>query len=171
VPASLTIAAGVTVAADPGRVWSLAVDWAMQRDWIWATRTSGGQGQGAIVTARTGFGPVGFTDTMLIAEWEPPRRCVVTHTGKLVRGEGVFEVLPRDGRSEFRWTERIVLPEGVTGMVPAPIRPGFTRIAFAIIAPLARAGVGSALIRFARLATSPGHAAMTDSRQAGLPSR
>jgi hypothetical protein len=156
VPASLTIVAGVTLAADPGRVWNLALDWATQRDWMWATRTSGGQGQGAVVTARTGFGPVGFTDTMLITEWDPPRRCVVTHTGNVVRGEGVFEVMPREGRSEFRWTERIVLPESVVGLVPAPIRPAFTLIAFAVIAPLGRAGMGSALIRFARLATSQG---------------
>lgn len=151
----LTITASVTVAADPRRVWDLAVDWAMQSSWIWATRTSGGHGRGSIVTARTGFGPVGFTDTMMITEWTPPRRCVLTHTGTLVRGEGVFEVRPCEGRSEFRWTERIVLPEAVVRLVPVPLRPAFTRIAFALIAPLARAGLGSALARFARLITSP----------------
>src|ERR1039457_5631357 len=106
-PTSLTIAAGVTVGARPERVWDLAFDWSRQHEWIWATRTSGGHGLGAGVTGRTGIGPVGFTDTMEITQWDPPRRCTVTHTGTIVRGEGIFEGLPRGSRSEFRWTERI----------------------------------------------------------------
>jgi Polyketide cyclase / dehydrase and lipid transport len=142
----------VTIAADPDRVWQLAVDWSRQQDWIWATRTTGGQGLGATVTARTGAGPLGFTDPMLITEWDPPRRCAVTHTGSIVRGKGVFEVLPRDGGSEFRWTEWIVLPEPRGGPVPPVVLAGLTRIAYALIAPIARAGLGSSLIRFARLA-------------------
>jgi len=151
VPASLSVTAGVTVAADPRRVWDLAVDWSAQRAWIWATTTSGGQGLGATVTGRTGVGPAGFTDTMLITEWDPPRRCTVSHTGRVVRGEGVFEVLPRGDRSEFRWTERILLPDALVALVPAAVLPAFTRLAFAVIAPVARAGLGSSLIRFARL--------------------
>ena len=150
--ASLTITAGVTVAADPDRVWDLAVDWSAQRDWIWATRTTGGQGLGATVTARTGAGPIGFTDRMLVTEWDPPRRCTMAHTGKIVRGEGVFEVIPRGSGSEFRWTERIVLPEPIVGLVPAAMQAAFTRIAYAVIAPIARAGLGSSLVRFARRA-------------------
>ncbi len=150
-PASLSVTAGVTVAADPRRVWDLAVDWSAQRAWIWATTTSGGQGLGATVTGRTGVGPAGFTDTMLITEWDPPRRCTVSHTGRVVRGEGVFEVLPRGDRSEFRWTERILLPDALVALVPAAVLPAFTRLAFAVIAPVARAGLGSSLIRFARL--------------------
>jgi hypothetical protein len=152
VPASLTITAGVTIAADPDRVWQLAVDWSRQRDWIWATRTTGGHGLGATVTARTGAGPVAFTDTMLITEWDPPRRCTVTHTGRIVRGHGVFEVLPRDGRSEFRWTESILLPGPLVGLVPPDMVGAFARIAYAVVAPIARAGLGSSLVRFARLA-------------------
>lgn len=155
VPASLTIAAGVTVAADPRRVWDLAVDWAAQRCWIWATTTSGGQGLGASVTGRTALGPVGFTDTMVITEWDPPRRCTVTHTGRIVRGEGVFEVRPRGDRAEFRWTERILLPEPVLALVPPVARPAFTRFAYAVIAPLARAGLGYSVLRFARLLGAP----------------
>ena len=148
----LTITASVTIAADPEQVWQLAVDWSRQRDWIWATRTTGGKGVGATVTARTGAGPVAFTDTMLITEWDPPRRCTMTHTGRVVRGEGVFEVLPRAGGSEFRWTERVWLPEGLVGLVPPAMVGGFTRIAYAVIAPIARAGLRSSLVRFARLA-------------------
>jgi len=158
VPASLTIAAGVTIRADPDVVWRLAVDWPRQREWIWATRTCGGHGPGATVTARTGIGPLGFTDTMLITEWDPPRRCTVTHTGAVVRGDGVLEVLPRggEGRCEFRWTERILLPQPLADLVPAVAVPAVTRAAYAVIAPLARAGLGASLLRFARLVGSGG---------------
>ncbi|HEX6932737.1 MAG TPA: SRPBCC family protein [Streptosporangiaceae bacterium] len=153
--ASLTITAGVSVAAEPRRVWDLAVDWSAQRAWIWATTTTGGHGLGATVTGWTGFGPVGFTDTMLITEWDPPRRCTVSHTGPVVRGEGVFEVLPRGDGSQFRWTERILLPEALLMLVPAALQPAFARLVFGAIAPVARAGLGYSLIRFARLIASP----------------
>ena len=155
VPVSLTISAGVTVAADPRAVWDLAVDWAAQQRWIWATTTSGGHGLGAVVTGRTGIGRASFTDTMVITEWDPPRRCTVRHTGRVVRGEGVFEVLPRENGAEFRWTERIAPPEVLVALVPAALRPAFTRLAYAAIAGVARAGLGYSLIRFARLLTGP----------------
>jgi uncharacterized protein YndB with AHSA1/START domain len=154
VPASLTISAGVTVAAEPQRVWDLAVDWSAQREWIWATTTSGGHGMGAVVTGWTGIGPVGFTDTMVITEWDPPRRCTVSHTGRVVRGDGVFEVRPRENGSEFRWTERILLPEALLAILPAALQPAFARLAYAVIAPVARAGLGYSLIKFARLFAS-----------------
>ncbi|HUZ55241.1 MAG TPA: SRPBCC family protein [Streptosporangiaceae bacterium] len=153
-PTSLTITAGVTIDADPERVWELAFDWSRQHEWIWATRTSGGHGLGAGVTGRTGIGPVGITDTMEITEWDPPRRCTVTHTGNIVRGEGIFEVLPRGSRSEFRWTERILLPAPLLDLVPAAAQPTFARVACALLAPLARAGLGSSLLRFGRLVES-----------------
>jgi len=143
VPARIIVAAAITVRASPERIWNLAVDWPRQRQWIWATRTSGGRGEGALVTARTGFGPVGFTDRMVITGWEPPRRCEVTHTGWFVRGRGVFEVRPRGDRCEFRWTEYVQLPEALP--------PRLARLVCAIVGPLARAGLGSSLVRFARL--------------------
>jgi hypothetical protein len=140
----LTVAAGVVVRADRERVWRLVTDWARQREWIWATRTHGGQGVGAKVTGWTGFGPVGFTDPMVITEWLPPERCAVTHLGKVVRGTGVFEVLPRvrEGEAEFRWTEIIELP-----LPPLIGKP----LAVAVIGPIARMVLGSSLRRFARV--------------------
>ena len=93
--APLEITSRVLVAAEPARVWQVAMDWSRQREWIWATQVRGGAGPGAEVVARTGLGPVGFTDTMVITEWDPPRRCVVRHTGRVVRGLGIFEVTGR----------------------------------------------------------------------------
>ncbi len=140
-PTKLTIAAGVLVPAAPERVWEAAIDWRRQREWIWATRVDGGNGAGAAVSGWTGIGRIGFTDTMVITEWDPPRRCTVTHTGKVVRGSGEFEVHPRGDRSEFRWIERIELP----------LPPALGRLAAAVIGPVARLGLGSSLHRFARL--------------------
>ena len=135
------VAARVTVAAGPDRVWEAVVDWSGQHRWILATRVSGGQGVGAEVTGRTGFGPAGFTDQMVITEWDPPRRCVVRHTGRLVRGLGVFEVLPRGAATEFRWAEHLMLP----------LPPAAGRLAALVLAPLVRGGLALSLRRFARL--------------------
>ena len=131
--------AGVLLDADPERVWRLAVDWPRQREWILGTRTEGGQGVGAAVTGRTGIGPVGFTDPMVITDWDPPRRCVVSHRGRLVRGEGEFEVARLGCRSQLLWTERIVLPRALG------------RLAYVVIGRVTRLGLGWSLRRFARL--------------------
>ena len=135
------VAARVTVAATPGRVWEAVVDWPGQRRWVLATRVHGGHGVGAQVIGRTGFGPAGFTDQMVITEWDPPRRCVVRHSGRLVRGLGVFEVMPRGAASEFRWAEHLELP----------LPPAAGRVAALLLAPVARGGLALSLRRFARL--------------------
>lgn len=109
------ITSRVLVPAEPDALWRLAMDWPRQGAWMLATQVSGGQGVGATVTARTGVGPVAFTDTMVITEWYPPHRCVVRHTGHVVRGTGVFEVVSRGTMSEFSWTERLRLPSRVPG--------------------------------------------------------
>ncbi len=144
-PTTLQVAAEVTVDAEPEQVWRTALDWSRQHEWIWATRVRGGQGTGAEVIGWTGIGPVGFTDPMVITDWDPPRRCVVTHTGRVVRGTGIFEVAPRGSRSEFRWTEHLELP----------VPPAVGRLAGMVIAPLAEWGLRSSLRRLARLLPAP----------------
>ena len=121
------------------------MDWARQGDWIPGTQVSGGTGVGAQVTARTAIGPVGFTDTMIITEWDPPRRCVVRHTGRVVRGSGIFEVIGGGAESEFRWTELVELP------VPGAAQPAAVAIGRWTIAPLTRLALDYSLRRFARL--------------------
>ena len=106
-PTPLRIASQVTVDAGPERVWRAAVDRPRQREWIRATRVRGGHGAGAEVTGWTGIGPLGFTDPMVITEWDPPRRCVVTHTGRVVRGTGIFGVSPAGTGSRFAWIEDV----------------------------------------------------------------
>ena len=135
----------VDVAAPAEVLWHVVTDWANQGEWMLGTRvrpTSGGDGRrlGATLEAVTGVGPLGVSDPMEIVEWTPPRRCVVRHLGKVVRGEGVFEVLPLGPeRARFLWSELLDLPLGRLGALGWPlVRPAF------------RAGVAFSLRRMKR---------------------
>ena len=80
----------------------------------------------------TGLGPVGFLDTMTVTEWDPPRRCVVRHTGRVVRGTGGFEVAPNgEHRCRIVWWERVDLPFGVVGRAGWLVAGPMTRLFFA----------------------------------------
>ncbi|MEU4741312.1 SRPBCC family protein [Actinosynnema sp. NPDC023658] len=105
----------VQVEAPAATTWAALTDWARQGEWMLGTTVRVTSGDGASVgsglAAFTGIGPLGFTDTMRITAWEPPVRCAVAHTGRLVRGTGEFRVVPRgDARSELVWSEDIALP-------------------------------------------------------------
>jgi hypothetical protein len=78
---------------------------------------------------------------MLITRWDPPTRVDVRHTGRVVRGSGVFEVRPRGAGCTFAWTERLDLPLGALG-----------RAGWPLIRPAMRAGVRLSLRRFAAFA-------------------
>ena len=141
------ITARVRLPVPQEQAWRAVVDWPAQGRWMLATRVRGGHGPGARVVARTGLGPVGFTDAMVITRWEPPHLGVVEHTGRVVRGAGVFEVTPAGAGSEFRWTERLELPFAAAG-----------RWGWRLARPLAQRGMDRSLRRFARLvaARAPG---------------
>ena len=141
----VTITSRIALPVPPERAWRAVVDWPRQSQWMLATRVRGGHGAGAQVVARTGIGPLGFTDTMVITHWEPPRRCVVAHTGRVIRGAGVFEVVPAGTGSELRWTERLELPFATAG-----------RWGWRVVRPLVQRGMDLSLRRFARLAGSAG---------------
>lgn len=142
----LTVPVDVGVPADV--LWRVVTDWPGQSDWMLGTRVelTGGDGRsvGSTLRAVTGMGPLAVSDPMEITEWtdEPdgPRRAVVTHTGHVVQGDGVFAVVelgPR--RSRFLWTELLDLPLGALGRMGWPlVRPAF------------RAGVASSLRTMAR---------------------
>jgi carbon monoxide dehydrogenase subunit G len=137
--AELVITQDVNAPAD--QVWSHLVDWDLHRDWMFLTRASGGAAVGASIEAFTGVGRLGLVDRMTIVVWEPPRRAVVRHTGRVIRGSGAFEVREHSaGSSQVIWSEWIDLPLGVLG-----------RAGWPIVRPLLRAGVSFSLRRFARL--------------------
>lgn len=141
--AELTLTVDVNAPAE--LVWQVVTDWPGQCEWMLATRvetTSGGDGRylGATMSAATGVGPLAVTDTMEITEWEPPRRCVVRHTGAVIRGDGIFEVTPLGpDRARFLWSELLDLPLGALG-----------RAGWPLVRPAMRAGVERSLRVMAR---------------------
>ena len=133
----------VDVDAPVEATWAGATDWDGQGEWMLGTRVRGtdqdGQGVGGGIEAFTGVGPVGFLDTMRIEQWEPPQRCHVVHTGRVVRGTGTFVVEPRGAGSRFVWREDLDLPLGLLG-----------RLGWPLVRPFFALGVKLSLRRFAR---------------------
>ena len=120
--------------------WDYVTDWPRQGEWVPHTRVEHvdpadpAVGLGGRLRAWTGLGPVGFWDPMTITSWERRTdgggRCEVLHTGKVVRGEGEFEVTADGaGRSRFLWSERAVVPFGALGSWGFRLlRPGLERV-------------------------------------------
>jgi carbon monoxide dehydrogenase subunit G len=134
----------VEIDASADAVWTAVTDWRRQHEWMLGTRVAptsrDGRGVGATVEAVTGIGPLVVRDPMEIAAWEPPRRCIVRHTGRVVRGAGAFEVEPIGAdRARFTWAEWLELPLGSAGQV-----------GFLAARPLLRAGLKLSLRRLAR---------------------
>jgi len=135
----------VDVAAPPDAVWGKVTDWERQGDWMLGTRVrtlgeGDGRRLGATLEAVTGLGPLGVTDRMEIVEWTPPRRCVVRHLGRVVRGDGVFEVVPLGAdRARVLWSELLDLPLGRLGA-----------LGWRVLRPAFGAGVAYSLRRMAR---------------------
>ena len=140
----------VHVDAPPRQVWAALTDWTRQGEWMLLTdvEVTGGDPEavGGRLAARTGLPRpggrhLGVLDTMVITEWDPPRRAVVQHTGRIVRGPGTFEVVPRFAGSTVTWTEQLWLPFGVVG-----------RLGWPLVKPAVVLGVRLSLRRFADFA-------------------
>jgi hypothetical protein len=103
-----------------------------------ATRGDG-TGVGDRIEARTGIGPLGFTDVMHVTGSRAPVRWQVRHLGPLFRGCGSFEVFDLGSeRSALVWTEFLDPPLGLAGqlgwlavrrLVAAGMRSGLRRLA------------------------------------------
>ena len=142
---SVTLSVPVDVDAPAEDVWTYVADWERQGEWMLGTRVqvTGGDGRGAGTTLRavTGIGPLGVPDTMEVVEFRQggPWRAVVRHTGRVIRGEGFFEVVELGPeRSRFTFTELIDLPLG-----------GLGRLGWPLARPVIRAGFVASLRRMA----------------------
>ncbi|MDQ4084920.1 MAG: SRPBCC family protein [Actinomycetota bacterium] len=129
---SVLVRESVVVAGTPEQVWSFVVDWPRQSEWIPATKVWGvteGAGVGAQIEAWTGKGRFGYLDTMTITAWDPPHRCEVLHTGRMLRGEGGFVVAPAgSGRARLEWWERFTMPGGLLGRLLRPLARPVLRV-------------------------------------------
>ncbi|MDA2975236.1 MAG: SRPBCC family protein [Actinomycetota bacterium] len=125
------VALTVMLPTDIQSAYNAIVDWQGQSDWMIGTKVwlAGGDGAsvGSQIAAFTGIWKLGFLDTMTITKIEPPRLVEVLHTGKVLRGEGSFELIAVTEReTQFNWFERVEIPAGLAGLAAWwLIRPGF----------------------------------------------
>ena len=139
------VALDVVINAPVSAVFTAFSQWSEQGRWMLGTHVEVTKGDGASVgselSAFTGLGPAGFLDTMTITRWDAPYRVDVLHTGKVVRGTGIMEVVALPGgRSRFIWSEDLDLPLGRLGRLGWPLaRPAFL------------SGVRRSLVAFGRL--------------------
>ena len=131
----------VTVLAPAQLVWDRITDWPAQSDWMLGTKVTGtGNAVNGEIAAFTGVWKIGFLDTMVITRWEPPFRCDVLHTGKVVKGTGSFQVEKIDDKtSRFIWIEDLNIPLGIIGLV-----------GFKLLKPFFVKGVQLSLNKFAK---------------------
>lgn len=132
----------VEVPAGAAEVWTAITDWERQSEWMLGTHVhaSGEIGLGQKIRAFTGIGPIGFWDDMTVTLWNPPVRCEVLHTGKVVKGVGIFEIQAvSPDSSVFIWAEDLEIPGGVIGL-----------LGFRILRPMFLLGVKLSLRKFAR---------------------
>lgn len=143
-PTTKNISAQIKVKTNQTETFKAVTDWASQKKWIFATRVSGvgsnSNKVGGELEAFTGFGSVGFLDTMTITKWNPPELCEVLHTGKIVKGSGIFEVSSAGGNTYFTWTESVELPLGFIG-----------KIGWMLVGPFVKLGMVVSLRRFKKL--------------------
>ena len=153
VPHTVSLELSIDMPVPAERVWDAITNWTTQGQWMLGTRVwvsaGDGRGEGSEVSAFTGVGRLGFLDTMTITRWQPPNRCEVLHTGRVVRGTGWMATAPRaaspagpgrTGSGEgcvFVWGESLELPLGWLG-----------RLGWVVVGPLMKAGVRASLKRF-----------------------
>jgi hypothetical protein len=132
-------------AAPAEHVFALLTDWPRHAEWMPFTSAEGGDKVGDELRAWTGIGPVGFTDTMVVTDWRDGRRVAVRHTGRVVRGEAWFKVVPEGTGSRVVWAELIDLPLGLLG-----------RAGWLVAGPVVKTFLGIGLRRLAALAEGSG---------------
>lgn len=150
--APVTIELRIAMPASEQAVWDAITDWPSQGQWMLGTRVWVGAGDGCSIGSRieafTGIGKLGFLDTMNITVWDPPHRCEVLHTGRVVRGVGWMATEPSASGPDtcvFVWGEQLQLPWG-----------WFGRLGWLIAGPLMKAGVRASLTRFQRVLSAGG---------------
>jgi hypothetical protein len=105
--------------AAPTVFWDVVTDFAAYAQWMPLTRMRLGDGTprlGWAFAGRSGVGPVGFTDSMVVSLWEPPgsradggARFRVVKTGRVLAGWVDVTVEPRGAGSRLDWREDVVV--------------------------------------------------------------
>ena len=116
----MQINVGVTVPAEPARVWADLEDISSHVDWMADAESieflsPATEGVDTSFVCVTKVGPIRLRDTMTVTEWAPKESIAIRHEG-LVRGRGRFSLDPLpDGQTRFTWTEALRLPWWLAG--------------------------------------------------------
>ena len=94
---------------------------------------------GSRLAAFTGIAGIGFLDTMVVTEYDPPWRWVMQHEGAFVRVSGSSRSPRRPTGCRFTWAEELDLPFGLIG-----------RLGWPLVKPIAHLGLLGLLRRMAR---------------------
>ena len=120
--------------AEPAVVWGVLTDFARYGRWMPLTRMELDPGPPRLgwgFAGLSGWGPLSFSDTMLVSAWEPPTdsgvaRFRVVKTGRLLGGWVEVSLTPRpSGGTRVDWVEDVVvkpLP------FPATFAPALDRV-------------------------------------------
>ena len=117
---SNTLRITINLPCSQERAWTAIADWESQGNWmlqskVWVTSQIR-EGVGTSIAAFTGpfyksypkFAALGLLDTMVVTNWQPPIRCDVLHTGKVLKGTGTFELIEiSQSATRFNWSEDI----------------------------------------------------------------
>ena len=146
---SIAITVKLPVSID--KAWDSIQDWESQSNWMLLTRvwvtSKIRKGIGTEIEAFTGLVPskkfFGILDSMRVTQWNPPYSCEVLHTGKIIKGTGLFQLEKiNEEETLFHWSEIVIAP----------------RALFFLIFPGLYLGVRISLSRFARALVGPGAA-------------
>jgi hypothetical protein len=126
------IRVGITIAAEPARVWSEIDDISRHVEWMkdaesieFLSRRE--QGVDTTFVCVTRIGPFRTRDVMTVTEWKPRRVMGIRHEG-VVRGQGRFTLRrKRGGRTRFTWRESLTFPWWAGGPIGALLAKPFLR--------------------------------------------
>jgi len=142
---TVRVDATIDLRTDQQTAFAAAVDLSFQERWVIATKLYPIEGDlsipqvGSRLAAFTGIAGVGFLDTMVVTEYDPPWRWVMQHEGAFVQGVGIFEITPTAEGCRFTWAEELNLPFGPIG-----------RLGWPLVKPIAHLGLLGSLRRMAR---------------------
>lgn len=141
----------LTVPGEPAQVWARVWDLDRHTAAVPLTRVvgcgPGGLSSGERFVARTGLGPLGFDDEMVVREWDPPHRAVIDKVGRVLTGSIEVTIEPAVCASSaaagapstrLRWSQRYGVtgvPGAVAGLAAPAVRAAYRRAVGRITRP------------------------------------
>ncbi|WP_270887510.1 SRPBCC family protein [Pedococcus sp. 5OH_020] len=142
-----------TTTAPPAALWDVVTDFGAYGGWMPLTRMRLDDGEPRVgwgFSGSSGIGPVGFSDSMLLTEWEPPRggqagMFRVVKTGRVLGGGVAARVEPDPRGSRLEWHVDVVIRPlpFKRALAPAAVRGTEWLYGRALDAMIRRAEAGS----------------------------